>query len=83
MAGVSYFGCSEVYWAVALMTLGVGFGGLNMAGFNVNHLDISPNYAGVLEGITNFGGTISGCIAPEAVGLLTENEVRIIPICQM
>ena len=57
------------------MTIGVGLGSLSMAGYGVNHLDISPNYAGILEGITNSASTISGCIAPVIVGILTENKV--------
>ena len=32
--------------AVLFLTLGVGFGGLGMAGYNVNHLDLAPPFAG-------------------------------------
>ena len=31
-----------------------------MSGYGVNHLDIAPNYAGVLMGLSNGLGTLSG-----------------------
>ena len=34
------------------------------AGFNINHIDIAPQYAGVLMGITNSVGTIPGILGP-------------------
>jgi hypothetical protein len=35
-----------------------------MAGYNVNIIDISPRYAGVLMGIANSAATIPGIVSP-------------------
>ena len=72
----SYVGCHDTFLAVGLFTLALGFSGLSMSGYNVNHLDISPRYAGILLGITNCAATIPGIVGPYVVGFLTNNEVR-------
>jgi MFS transporter, ACS family, solute carrier family 17 (sodium-dependent inorganic phosphate cotransporter), other len=38
----------------------LGFAGLARGGFSVNHMDIAPKYAGVVMGISNTAGTLSG-----------------------
>ena len=52
------------------MSLALGSSGLVVAGFLSNHLDIAPNYAGILMGITNTAGTIPGIIAPLVARLI-------------
>ena len=73
----SYMGCSQVLAAVILVTTAIGFLGLNFSGFLINHLDVSPAYAGILQGITNTFATVPGFLGPTVVGILTENEVRL------
>ncbi len=68
-------GCSHITAAVALMALSVGILACNNAGYSINHLDIAPKYAGVLQGITNTAGTVPGFVAPSIVGILTEDQV--------
>ncbi len=49
-----------------------------MSGYNVNALELSPNYAGTIRAA---GGTIAnftGFITPAVVGYLTEGNVRVI-----
>jgi len=70
----SYMGCSQVLAAVILVTTAIGFLGLNFSGFLINHLDVSPAYAGILQGITNTFATVPGFLGPTVVGILTENE---------
>lgn len=41
----------------------------------MNHLDIAPRYAGILMGISNGVGTLSGFLCPIVVERLTKNEV--------
>lgn len=41
-----------------------------MAGFNVNHLDVSPRFAGVLMGLSNAFATIPGFVGPTVAGIL-------------
>jgi hypothetical protein len=50
--------------AVVFLTVAVGSLGLNLSGFNCNHLDIAPRYGGVLMGLTNTAGTIPGIVGP-------------------
>ncbi|XP_025090960.1 sialin-like [Pomacea canaliculata] len=74
MLAAGFSGCDAAI-AVALLTLSLGFSGFAMAGFNVNHLDIAPRFAGTLLGITNMVGTIPGFVGPTVLGVLTnENQ---------
>ncbi|XP_012939514.2 sialin-like [Aplysia californica] len=66
--------CDQRYWAVVLLCLCVGFMGLTISGFTVNHLDLAPAYAGILFGITNTMGTVPGMIAPLVAGAMTPNR---------
>ncbi|XP_033121660.1 sialin-like [Anneissia japonica] len=68
-----YVGCNKPL-AILCLTLAVGCGGFSMSGFNINHLDIAPKYAGVLMGFTNTIATIPGFVGPLIVGTLTENN---------
>ena len=58
-----YFGTTTVS-AVLLLTLAVGVNGLSIAGYGVNHLDISPRYAGILMGLSNSFATLPGILGP-------------------
>ena len=74
-------GCSQVVAAVALVTTAIGFIGFSSAGYSVNHLDLSPAYAGILLGITNSFATVPGFLGPTVVGILTEDKVTRIFSC--
>lgn len=45
--------------------------------FQVNHVDLSPNYAGTLMGITNMFANICGFVTPAVAGALTNNNVSV------
>ena len=45
---------------VAATALALGAAGLARGGFSVNHMDIAPQYAGVVMGISNTAGTLAG-----------------------
>lgn len=62
--------------AVVLLTLTVGISAATYLGFQVNHIDLSPNYAGTLMGITNGAANIMSAVAPLVVGLIVPNVVR-------
>ncbi|CAL1542430.1 unnamed protein product [Lymnaea stagnalis] len=70
---VGYVGCDHLL-AMVFLTLSVGLGGGIMGGYNVNHLDIAPKFAGVLMGVTNCFATIPGFLGPAVVGYLTDNN---------
>ena len=39
-------------------------------------MDLAPNYAGTMMGITNTIGNIAGFVAPHITGLITDGQVR-------
>jgi len=43
----------------------------------INHVDLSPNYAGTLMGITNMVANINGFLAPYIIGKLTKDHVSL------
>jgi nitrate/nitrite transporter NarK len=43
--------------------------------FSVNHLDIAPQHAGVLMGLSNMAGTLPGIISPLVTGFIVQNKV--------
>ncbi|XP_025090947.1 sialin-like isoform X2 [Pomacea canaliculata] len=73
LIATGYAGCDHTL-SVVLLTLAVGLSGFCIAGFNCNHLDIAPKYAGILMGITNTFATIPGFVGPAVVGILTNNN---------
>nr|CAI5823959.1 unnamed protein product [Callosobruchus analis] len=60
--------------AVALLVIAVGFNSAVLCGFNVNHIDISPNHSGTIMGITNGTSNIFGIVAPLVVQFLVTSE---------
>lgn len=72
---LAFVGCDQTLSIVALC-LSVGFNGAIYSGYQVNHVDLSPNYAGTLMGITNMFANISGFVTPYVTGAITENNVR-------
>lgn len=73
LIATGYAGCDHTL-AVVFLTLGVGGAGFTMGGYNVNHLDIAPRFAGTLLGITNAVATIPGFAGPALVGYLTKGN---------
>lgn len=76
LVGASYTGC-QPYVTVAILTLGVGLNGGIYSGFKVNHLDISPRFAGILMSFTNFTANMAGLAAPLVAGKLIDGRVSI------
>lgn len=60
---------------VALLTIAVSFSGATNVGYLVNHMDLSPNFAGTLMGITNGVGNLMSIIGPLLVGYIVYDEV--------
>lgn len=74
--------------AVAMLTIGIGFNGFTYCGYILNHMDLSPNFAGALMGLTNSLANIMSILGPITVGfILTEttdvavSEHSIIFVC--
>lgn len=65
-------------WAIVILTLAVGLNAGSMCGFQINHIDLSPNFAGTMMSITNCFATVTSIIAPLVCGVIVSDEVIII-----
>lgn len=74
LIAASYTGCDRVT-TVALLTIGVGLNGGIYSGFKINHLDITPRFAGILMALTNCTANLAGLLAPITAGILIEGQV--------
>ena len=61
---------------MALFCINVGFNGFQWNSFTCNHIDIAPNFAGTLMGITNMVANTAGFLAPMAISHIIEDHVR-------
>ncbi|KAF3708010.1 Sialin Membrane glycoprotein SP55 [Channa argus] len=76
LVAAGYTGCNYIL-AVTFLTISSSLGGVSASGFNINHLDIAPSYAGILLGITNTFATIPGMVGPViARSLTTTNTIE-------
>ncbi len=62
--------------AIFWLCMSVMLTGANYSGFGVNHVELSPNYAGTLMGITNGAANLTGFAAPYFTGWLVNSHVR-------
>ncbi len=63
----------ETAWlAITIMCVGNAIGAFVTGGFAINHMDVAPNHAGKLMGITNTFATIPGIIGVTVSGYILE-----------
>lgn len=74
LLAMCFTGCHSTI-AVSIISATLGLSGFASAGFNVNHIDIAPNYAGTLMGITNMCANSMGIITPYFVGFIINGHV--------
>lgn len=75
LIGLGYMTADEKTGAIVLLTLAVGINAACFCGYLVNHMDLSPNFAGPMMGVTNGLAGITSIIAPLIVGvIITEEE---------
>ncbi|XP_039482253.1 putative inorganic phosphate cotransporter [Drosophila santomea] len=77
LIALGYVPANNAALAVTLLTLTVGISGATYLGFQVNHIDLSPNYAGTLMGITNCAANVMSGIAPVIVGQIVVDETSV------
>ena len=51
--------------------------GAALSGYNLNQIELSPNYAGTLRGASSTIANICGFATPAVVGALTNGQVSI------
>ncbi|XP_075977974.1 putative inorganic phosphate cotransporter [Anticarsia gemmatalis] len=74
LIGLSYVPAGNVTMAVVLLTVVVGLNVGHLTGLMMVHLDMSPNFAGTLLGITNMAANIISIIAPLVAGVILQDE---------
>jgi len=70
---IKFAGCDKTL-VVALICICVGCNGFSFISINCNHIDIAPNFAGTLMGITNCVANTAGFLAPMAVAKIIEGH---------
>lgn len=74
LIGVAWVGCDRVL--VMLMLAGAGaFQGAVYPGNQMNHISLSPRFAGTMYGITNAAANTCGFMAPYIIGTLINGRV--------
>lgn len=63
--------------AVFLLTLAVGINSGTYVGYMCNHIDLSPNFAGTLMGMTNCLANVMSLLGPLFVGFVVTTAVQI------
>ncbi|KAK2142033.1 hypothetical protein LSH36_1002g01003 [Paralvinella palmiformis] len=71
--GVGLADCDRVL-VVLLYIIGYGLSGFTASGISVITLDMAPQYAGTLLGITNVINSCGGFLSPALVRLVTDNQ---------
>ncbi|KAJ0176882.1 hypothetical protein K1T71_008061 [Dendrolimus kikuchii] len=81
LIGLSYSPAGNVTVAVVLLTVVVGLNAGHYTGYLLVHIDMAPNFAGTLMGITNCVANVISIIAPLAAGaILVDEQVRCVRI---
>ncbi|XP_022918164.1 putative inorganic phosphate cotransporter isoform X2 [Onthophagus taurus] len=73
LTAAAFTGCDR-WLTIAILTIGVGLNGGIYSGFKVNHLDISPRFAGILMSFTNCLANLAGLLAPIYAGNIIKGE---------
>lgn len=81
LIGLTLSSTTDTTAAVALLTLAVGVNSAAYVGFQLNHIDLSPNFSGTMMGITNCLSNIMSIIAPLLVGFIVTDEVSFMQKC--
>ncbi|XP_032517569.2 putative inorganic phosphate cotransporter [Danaus plexippus] len=74
LIGLSYVPAGNVVVAVAVLTAVVGLNAGHYTGYLLVHIDMAPNFAGTMMGITNAIANVISIIAPLVAGVLLNDE---------
>ncbi|CAH0715897.1 unnamed protein product, partial [Brenthis ino] len=74
LLALSYIPPGNIELAVTMLVLTVGLNGAHYVGFLISHIDLSPNFASTLMGITNGCGNIFSIMAPLSVSAVVKDE---------
>ncbi|XP_063624605.1 putative inorganic phosphate cotransporter isoform X1 [Cydia splendana] len=74
LIGLAYVPAGNITLAVGILSAVVGLNAGHFTGFMLVHLDMAPNFAGTMLGITNALANIISIIAPLAAGAIIKDE---------
>ena len=80
LIGLSHMDCTQRALAVVPLVLAVTLSGFVFSGYCANIMDIAPQYAGTIMGISASVGAITGFIAPYVASTVTESVSELIII---
>ncbi|GFQ98058.1 putative inorganic phosphate cotransporter, partial [Trichonephila clavata] len=72
LTAVAFLGCRPII-IVVLLSLAMGLNGFAFSGFICTHVDMSPDFAGTLYGITNCFSNFTGFLVPAFVGWINKD----------
>ncbi|CAG7834263.1 unnamed protein product [Allacma fusca] len=73
LVAASYAGVSKSL-TVSLLIIGIAINGATYGGYGVNHVDIAPNHAGVLLGVTSTIANVCGIAAPYVASVFINEQ---------
>ncbi|XP_050326869.1 putative inorganic phosphate cotransporter [Bactrocera neohumeralis] len=73
---LGFVDADNVDLAVILLTVGVGTDSATFLGYLLNHMDLSPNFAGAMMGITNCAANVMSIFAPLLVGVIVTDTTN-------
>lgn len=76
--GLGYVTAEHTILAVIILVFAVGMNAGSLCGYHINHIDLSPNFAGSLMGLTNFIANMMSVVAPLICGLIVVDKVIIL-----
>ncbi|VVC38177.1 Major facilitator superfamily,Major facilitator superfamily domain [Cinara cedri] len=65
---------SSGFESMVYLTLTLTVGAFALSGYSVNHLDVAPQYAGILYGISNTFASIPGIVSPMVTSKIVRNK---------
>lgn len=73
LMGVTWAGCDKI-WVIIMLAFAGGSYGAVYSGNSMNHIALSPKYAGTMMGITNAAANTCGFLAPYVIGVLVNGN---------
>lgn len=73
LIGLQFVGTNDI--ALVLLSVGVGFSGLAISGYQVNPLDLAPQYVSILTGLSRLG-TLGAILSTFVAGTLHQNNLQ-------
>ncbi|XP_029674847.1 putative inorganic phosphate cotransporter [Formica exsecta] len=78
LIGLGYTRQDQPELAISILVIAVSSNIAAFCGHNVNHMDLSPNFAGTLMGLTNAIASICSILAPLIAGVIVEDPTNIL-----